>query len=205
MKVCEIYDSIQGEGRFQGHPATFVRLSGCNRNCKFCDTKYHKEHFDVSPSDLVNLLSHHSPDIVVWTGGEPLLQLEEMATAILGSPFKLHHLESNGDLVRSVDDLQRLMCLFSYICFSPKDEKVAKRLHSLIKFFASDVDIKVVTDLEKVGVKLLPYATMIMPLTTRRPDRDSEIRKAVWYYCVKNNLFYSARLHIHVWEEERKR
>ena len=40
MKVNEIFYSLQGEGRFTGRPAVFLRLSGCNQRCPFCDTRH---------------------------------------------------------------------------------------------------------------------------------------------------------------------
>jgi len=73
VRVCEIFDSVQGEGILIGVPHTFVRLSGCNLSCKWCDTKYAQAASgkEMEPTDILKAagLSH-----VCVTGGEPLLQ-----------------------------------------------------------------------------------------------------------------------------------
>lgn len=72
MLVSEIFDGIQGEGPLQGKPATFIRFSGCNLSCSWCDTKYHKDNpKTASPHDIAIEINH---DLVVITGGEPFVQ-----------------------------------------------------------------------------------------------------------------------------------
>ena len=59
-------------------------------------------------------------------------------------------------------------------------------------------DIKVVTDLKTTGMDMLKYATMLMPLTTGDIEKDAQIRKDVWGYCVENRIRYSPRLHVEI-------
>jgi 7-carboxy-7-deazaguanine synthase len=78
MKVCEIFTSIQGESTFAGLPCTFVRLSGCNLRCAYCDTKYsYDEGIEMEIGDIVQRVDSEGPRLVEITGGEPLLQEEE--------------------------------------------------------------------------------------------------------------------------------
>ena len=79
-KINEIFYSIQGEGYFTGTPAVFVRFSGCNLKCSWCDTKhedgeyYTKEELEAE----VEKLTKGNPDVlIVLTGGEPTLQLTD--------------------------------------------------------------------------------------------------------------------------------
>lgn len=75
MKICEIFSSLNGEGKYTGYPTTFVRLSGCPFNCSYCDTLYAKEDgkkmsIDKIMAEINKLGNKH----VCITGGEPLLQ-----------------------------------------------------------------------------------------------------------------------------------
>lgn len=200
MKVCEIFESIQGEGRYVGVPALFIRLSNCTRSCHFCDSKYHKEGKEMSVNQLIKVIEDSSKKIIVFTGGEPLLQLNDVVEVIKGvSKRKVYHLESNGDLVdKLIGDNQ----IFYYICFSPKDEKTAIKIrqweHVRCGVLLDSYDIKVVTDLE-VNKDLIPYATILMPLTVCDDGENMIIRRNVWNYCVEHNIKYSPRLHVEVW------
>ena len=78
MKVCEIFTSIQGESTFAGLPCTFVRLSGCNLRCVYCDTKYsYDEGVEMEIGDVVQCVDTAGVRLVEITGGEPLLQGED--------------------------------------------------------------------------------------------------------------------------------
>lgn len=76
MKVAEIYRSIQGEGLMTGCPSVFVRASGCNLRCWFCDTPFASwkpEGADLSVDEIVASIEEWDCRHVVLTGGEPML------------------------------------------------------------------------------------------------------------------------------------
>ncbi len=75
LKVNEIFYSIQGESTFAGLPCIFVRLTGCNLRCRWCDTKYAYEEGEVLSIDtIMKSISRYQCSLVELTGGEPLLQ-----------------------------------------------------------------------------------------------------------------------------------
>jgi 7-carboxy-7-deazaguanine synthase len=77
LKVNELFYTIQGEGPDQGRPAIFLRLSHCNLRCFFCDTEFEKGAVftqQLVVDDVLILASRHHCNLVVITGGEPLLQ-----------------------------------------------------------------------------------------------------------------------------------
>ena len=79
LKTIEIFASIQGEGLRQGEPTVFVRLSGCNLKCSFCDTKYARqggiEMTEAAIMETVGLIRNDFPaGWICLTGGEPLIQ-----------------------------------------------------------------------------------------------------------------------------------
>ena len=99
--VKEIFRSIQGEGYHVGRAATFVRLSGCNLRCAFCDTD-HTQGEAMCGDAIVHAVRKLSlGGLVVVTGGEPMLQpVAELTAALhkLGVGFEVA-LETNGTLV----------------------------------------------------------------------------------------------------------
>jgi len=77
LKIVETFTSIQGESTHAGKLCFFIRLSGCNLNCSYCDTKYARNPdlgTDISILKLVSLAKKEGVPIVEITGGEPLLQ-----------------------------------------------------------------------------------------------------------------------------------
>lgn len=79
MKVAELFYSIQGEGKLAGVPSVFVRASGCNLRCSWCDTPYaswNPEGEDWSIDRIVSAVDRHPSRYVVLTGGEPLIMPE---------------------------------------------------------------------------------------------------------------------------------
>ena len=76
MKIAELFYSIQGEGKLVGVPSVFVRASGCNLRCTWCDTPYaswNPEGEDVPVDEIVRRVSEFGAKHVVLTGGEPLV------------------------------------------------------------------------------------------------------------------------------------
>lgn len=101
LKVCEIFLSIQGESSYAGLPCIFVRLSGCNLHCDWCDSKFHQEiQNEMSISEIIDAISEYKPvDLVEITGGEPLLQKD--TPALLDTLGRIGYrvlLETNGTL-----------------------------------------------------------------------------------------------------------
>src|SRR4030043_1665741 len=77
MKVCEIFSSIQGESSFAGIPCTFIRLTGCNLRCSYCDTSYaYYEGQELTVDEIIREVQRTGINLVEITGGEPLLQNE---------------------------------------------------------------------------------------------------------------------------------
>ena len=76
MLISEIFHSIQGEGELTGVPSVFVRTSGCNLRCDWCDTKYaswNPEGTEMSQDDIVGQVTAFPSEHCVLTGGEPMV------------------------------------------------------------------------------------------------------------------------------------
>jgi len=108
MNISEIFYSIQGETTYAGLPCIFVRTSGCNLRCNYCDTKYAYEDGTNMPIDKVMaLISSYECRLVEITGGEPLLQNDEVNNLIkilLDNEYDVL-LETNGSL--SLENVDR--------------------------------------------------------------------------------------------------
>jgi 7-carboxy-7-deazaguanine synthase len=77
IKVNEIFKSIQGESSYAGLPCTFVRLSGCNLRCTYCDTNYALyDGEELSDDEIISKIEEYGVKLVEFTGGEPLLQAD---------------------------------------------------------------------------------------------------------------------------------
>src|SRR5215204_1642191 len=76
MKISEIFHSVQGEGKLTGVPSVFVRASGCNLRCVWCDTPYASwtpEGEDIPVEQIVRPVREFGAAYVVVTGGEPMI------------------------------------------------------------------------------------------------------------------------------------
>jgi len=101
MKVVEVFASIQGEGRFIGEPTVFVRLAGCNMRCRWCDTKDSwRGGVEKSVEEVAGEVRSHGLDAVCITGGEPLLQADELLklVRVLKEDGCCITLETNGSI-----------------------------------------------------------------------------------------------------------
>ncbi len=75
LKVNEIFYSIQGESTFAGCPTVFIRLTGCNLRCNYCDTEYaFNDGVNMTLDQVVTKVKSYGCDLVEVTGGEPLIQ-----------------------------------------------------------------------------------------------------------------------------------
>ncbi len=100
LRVNEIFHSIQGESTHAGRPCVFVRLTGCNLRCVWCDTAYaFHEGRGMSVDEVVDAVAAYRCPLVEVTGGEPLLQREsiDLMRELVGRGFEVL-LETGGSL-----------------------------------------------------------------------------------------------------------
>jgi len=98
LRVNEIFYSIQGESTFAGFPCIFIRLTGCNLRCTYCDTKYAYEEGDDIPLDrILATVKGFDCNLIEVTGGEPLIQDEtpDLIAALIKKGYTVL-LETNG-------------------------------------------------------------------------------------------------------------
>ncbi len=130
LPVMEQFYTIQGEGRYAGTPAYFIRLGGCDIGCHWCDVKesWNKEdHPTMSIEDIIRQLPEEV-QLVVITGGEPCMyDLTELTTALQAKGIQTN-LETSG--------AYEIQGVFDWICLSPKKRKLPtesslKKAHEL--------------------------------------------------------------------------
>lgn len=111
LSINEIFYSLQGEGGRTGEASIFIRLSGCNLACSFCDTdfEYGKA---MSVQEILSEISSFGCKWIIWTGGEPTLQLTDEITSFFKDNGYLQAIETNGT--------RRVPVGIDYITCSPK-------------------------------------------------------------------------------------
>lgn len=170
--VAKIFYSIQGEGYWAGTPMAFIRLSGCNLSCDFCDTDHETakvldEHqIAKALQDLVTSVTVDFIERVVITGGEPLIYDLKPLITVLKNQNWILHLETNGTIKRS------MYSMFDWVAVCPKSAVVTRELASI-----KPIDeIKVLCGLEdwETIAKLINDRSadkLIMPLAGAYKDR----------------------------------
>ncbi len=142
LPVMERFYTIQGEGKYTGHAAYFIRLAGCDVGCVWCDVKesWDTEGYPLyAPEELAADAAKYPCDIVVITGGEPAMyDLTALTTAIQASGKRVH-IETSG--------AHPLQGSFDWVTFSPKKfkapiESCAKKSNELkvVVFNKSDFE-----------------------------------------------------------------
>lgn len=116
-RINEIFASLQGEGFHTGTASVFVRFSGCNLKCPFCDTQ-HQTFSEMSDEAIVAEVAKHPANWVILTGGEPSLQATEELVEALHKIGKKIAIETNGthELPKNLD----------WVTLSPKEDSIVK-------------------------------------------------------------------------------
>ncbi|HAP29787.1 MAG TPA: 7-carboxy-7-deazaguanine synthase [Porphyromonadaceae bacterium] len=178
MKINEIFYSLQGEGFHTGTPAVFVRFSGCNLRCPFCDTDHHQAR-GMSPQEILAEARQYPSRHVVFTGGEPALQLNAELLDLFHSAGYYIQIETNGTLPVPCESID-------WITYSPKFEFTD--IPAPLKIQRID-ELKVVFD-GRNDMSL--YDTIacnhhsLQPCDTGDPTRNSAITAAAIDYCLRN-------------------
>ena len=174
MKVNEIFYSLQGEGYHTGTAAVFLRLSGCNLQCPFCDTK-HESGTEMSESQIIEQVKRYPCRLVVVTGGEPSLQLTDTLVEALHGIGRQVAVETNGT--------HPLPCGVDWITLSPKDLFLGDEAAVVLQHVD---EIKVVFDGEHEpssysGIEI-SHSRFLQPCDTGDTRRNDEIvRQTIAY------------------------
>jgi len=179
MLVNEIFYSLQGEGYYTGVAAVFVRLSGCNLHCWFCDTEF-SEGKEMTEEEIVREVNRYPSQHVVITGGEPTLQLNERLTTLLHQEGKFIQIETNG--TRALREGVKI----DWITCSPKSHPDRLKIQRID-------ELKVVFEGE--GQDLSPYETLkareyrLQPCDTQDEARNHLILQAAIRHVMQHPLW----------------
>lgn len=169
-KVVETFNSIQGEGRFMGVPATFVRLFGCNLKCSFCDEPKHTQ------QGLVKLMTEEAisklckQKLVIITGGEPsindinslieYLQDEGHNVAVETNGFSYTNIESADWITLSPKNLSRPTGVWNEVKLLVSQLNEPEMVHE-IKYWKeklADVWVQPINETHEINVSSLRVA-----------------------------------------------
>ncbi len=177
MRVNEIFYSLQGEGFYTGVPSVFIRLSGCNLQCSFCDTT-HQSFVEMSEVEIVRQAESYPAKHVVITGGEPSLQLTESLINALHEVGKFVAVETNGT--------HKLPLNVDWITLSPKDAFVGTLASKVVLMQCNE--IKVVY----TGEPLHDYSQIhamhhfIQPCDTGDGEKNKIVMNGAIDYCLQH-------------------
>ena len=212
--VCEIFSSIEGEGKRSGAPCTFVRFVGCNLRCAWCDTKYsydrNDECRDMTPSQIAAIASDMRNRCVTLTGGEPLLNIDfamSLAEKLIGRGMEVNF-ETNGSisLPRLADGRESVFYTMDWKCPSSgmttsmvEDNLGVLREQDVLKFVVADerdmAEMKTVLDshVVKAQVFVSPVFGAIKP---------SDIVR----FVLENELDVRVQLQLHklIWNPDKR-
>lgn len=226
MRISEIFYSIQGEGRLVGVPSVFVRTSGCNLRCRWCDTPYTSWQPEGKIWSVKNILAEiekYPTRHVVLTGGEPLLapDIEELALQL---KWRGAHItvETAGTVFKPLAaDLISLSPKLANSTpwrksqgkFAVMHEKRRLNLPVLQKFIDSyDYQIKFVVDkspdideVRGVIAQLQHVEASRVMLMAQGVKQVELMRKAKWIVecCQRYGFSYTPRLHIELFGNRR--
>jgi len=204
LTVCETFYSLMGESTLSGAPAWFIRLTGCNLRCRYCDTTYAYEGGEErTVAELVDAARAQPPRLALVTGGEPLLQADTPAllAALADAGFTVF-LETNGSLsIAGVDS--RVHRVLDLKC--PGSGMSHHNDWGNLGLLTSRDEVKFVISLRddfawalKVVQKyrLIPRApVLISPVFGALPPREA----AAWILASGLNLRLNLQLHKYLW------
>ena len=221
MKIAEIFYSIQGEGSLVGVPSVFVRTSGCNLRCSWCDTPYtswHPEGENCTLDDIVRQVISHPAKHVVVTGGEPMIAPEIVELTGKLRALNLHiTIETAGtvfapvacDLMSISPKLANSTPSGSWAAQHERTRIQPDILRQLITSYAHQLKFVVAqaADIEEIlGIVTMLEAdrgnVILMP---EGIDPAVLRERGVWLaeICKREGFRYSPRLHVDLWGNRR--
>jgi 7-carboxy-7-deazaguanine synthase len=211
LKINEIFLSIQGESLATGLPCIFVRLTGCNIRCSYCDTTYaYDEGTPMSIDAIVQTIESYAPiKLVEFTGGEPLLQLElfELVEALHLKGYSML-LETNGTL--SLKHLHGYVTVIMDVKTPSAKAEIPFNMdnfHRLLpekdqlKFVISDKDDYLWACDFITNNKLQEYNLLFSPnISSLEPSELAE-----WIIHDRLNVRFQLQIHKFIWDPNKRR
>lgn len=183
LRVNEIFYSLQGEGRYTGTPAVFVRLSGCNEKCPFCDTQ-HLSYNEMTEAEIVESVCAFGAHHVVITGGEPALQMTTSLAERLHERGLFIQMETNGSVKLPED------CHIDWVTCSPKSLPVILQKVDEVKVlfpFMDGMDAFISDVLPELKSRNSGRLEMrLQPLDTGNDAKNAKIIKDTIDYILEN-------------------
>lgn len=207
MIINEIFFSIQGEGQWVGKPNIFVRITGCNLRCKYCDTKYAYENGrNMSISEIITEVKKYPCKNICITGGEPLLQNEtkELIHNLLENNYSLI-LETNGSM--SINDyLGNKKIIISLDIKCPSSDMSDKMIYENLSYLNPNDQVKFVIsnkkDYKYAKEIINKYETKAMIFF--QPEWSFDPKKiSSWILRDGLNVNLSLQLHKIIWGNSR--
>lgn len=225
MRIAETFHSVQGEGKLTGVPSLFIRVSGCNLRCHWCDTPYaswQPEGDEIPLGELVRMAREATSRHIVLTGGEPVIMPEvaELCSAIVLSGKHLT-LETAGTVYKPLPvDLVSLSPKLSNSTpagsgeLSAQHQKRRINLEALQGFIdtAPDIQIKFViqtpADLDEARgllARLKRWRAEDVLMMPEGTTPDALQQRSLWLVdaCKVNGFRFCQRLHVMVWGAKR--
>ena len=221
MKIAELFYSIQGEGSLVGVPSVFIRTSGCNLRCAWCDTPYtswQPEGADLTLGQIVDEVKAHPASHVVVTGGEPMIapEIVPLTERLRGLGWHIT-IETAGTVFQPVAcDLMSISPKLANSTpngrWAAQHDRLRIQPEVLLELMARyPYQLKFVIekpgDLEEVRALIGALGAdrsrvILMPEGT---DRDRLRERAVWLaeICKQEGFRFSPRLHVDLWGNRR--
>lgn len=210
MKIVEIFKSIQGESTYAGSICTFIRMTGCNLRCSWCDTTYSfTEGEEVSVKEIIDKTDSLDCKLVEITGGEPLVQEDELLLLIDELIFRNYKilLETNGSL--PLNKIPSEVCKIMDIKL-PSSGMFDKFYSKNLEYLTTNDEIKFVVDdwsdyetmcslIEKYRLSKTCRLLLSKTGNTNLTHRELADR------LIKDNLpvRYNLQFHKIIWQDER--
>lgn len=205
MKVNEIFYSIQGEGILQGLPTIFIRLTGCNLRCSWCDTKYaYYKGKEMSMLQIIKKIKKFDCKRICITGGEPLLQKE---TLMLIKKLKNYEIsiETNGSL--DISDYKN-KAIISLDIKCPSSNYADKMNYKNLRIISKKDQVKFIVQDKKdfdYAIKIIKKYNLLRKTNVIiSPVYRSNSKKIVSFLLKSNlDLRFSLQLHKLIWGNKR--
>jgi 7-carboxy-7-deazaguanine synthase len=223
LRIAELFYSVQGEGSLVGVPSTFIRTSGCNLRCRWCDTPYTSwkpEGEDLSLDQIVAEVKNHRAEYVVITGGEPMIAPEIVPLTERLRNLGLHiTVETAGTVFHPV--ACNLMSISPKLSNSTptgdprwagQHERLRRNVEAISQLMACyDYQLKFVVEAPRDLEEILPLVAelgagrsrvILMPEGT---DASTLRERAQWLaeICKREGFRLSPRLHIDLYGNRR--